>query len=74
VYNTCVSVSWVHRVVLHHEGCGNREDRSMRDGGVKMNKTEQKKDARSLRPSIEDVQAFKRSIRIDVVLAPTTLY
>jgi len=50
VYDTLASVSWVHRVVLHHEGSGNREDGSIRDGGVKMNETEQEKEAR---------QAFK---------------
>ena len=46
MYDTWASVSWVHRYVLHREENGNREDGSIRDGGVKMNETEQKKDAR----------------------------
>ena len=46
MYDTWGSISWVHRVVLHHEGSGNREDGSMWDGGVKMNEMEQGKDAR----------------------------
>ena len=41
MYDTCASVSWVHC-----EGSGNREDGFMRDGGVKMNETEQGKDTR----------------------------
>jgi hypothetical protein len=41
VYDIWASVPWVHRVVLHREGSGNREDGAMREGGVEMNDTEQ---------------------------------